>query len=59
VLSGSLRDYTAFSGPVDPYETPNLIFIGDDTSSASARIRLSYVSVAALDNRIYLPMIAK
>ena len=45
ILSGKLRDYTAFSGSVDPYETPNLIFLGDDTTSASANIKLSSVFV--------------
>lgn len=45
ILSGKLRDYTAFSGSPDPYETPNLIFLGDDNTSANANIRLSSVSV--------------
>jgi hypothetical protein len=35
-------------GPVNPYRTPNFIFLGDDTSSAQARIKLAYVAVAAL-----------
>ncbi|HEY9851284.1 MAG TPA: DUF4347 domain-containing protein [Leptolyngbyaceae cyanobacterium] len=45
ILSGKLRDYTAFSGFPDPYQTPNFIFLGDNTTSASANIRLSSVSV--------------
>jgi VCBS repeat-containing protein len=45
ILSGSLRDYSAFSGPIDPYETPNFIFLGDNTTSARATMRLSYISV--------------
>jgi hypothetical protein len=48
ILSGSLRDYTAFNPPPlypDPYEIENLIFLGDDTTSASATIKLAYVSV--------------
>ena len=35
-LEGRLRDYSAFVGPIDPYETANMIFLGDDTGSASA-----------------------
>ncbi|GBC63654.1 hypothetical protein DENIS_4652 [Desulfonema ishimotonii] len=48
ILSGPLRDYSAFSGapPLNyPYQTPNFIFLGDDTSSASAAIRLKSVRV--------------
>lgn len=45
ILTGRLRDYTNFSGPIDPYETPNFIFLGDDTTSAQARIKLSFVAV--------------
>ena len=47
VLNGTLRDYTAFSGPMDPYETANLIFLGDDTTSSSARVEISRVSLTA------------
>jgi hypothetical protein len=50
ILSGNLRDYTAFNGFPDPYETPNLIFLGDDTSSASAKIQLSYVAAGPISN---------
>jgi len=46
VLSGPVRDYTAFTGPVDPYETPNFLFFGDNTSSAQAASALKrYVLV--------------
>ena len=48
ILSGTVRDYTAFAPPnplLDVYELPNFIFLGDDTSSASADIKLAYVSV--------------
>jgi hypothetical protein len=64
ILSGKLRDYTAFNGFPDPYETPNLIFLGDDTSSASATISLAYVAVGpignigpSLDRKVYLPLL--
>ncbi len=42
-LSGPVRDYTAFVGPLDPYETPNFIFLGDDTGSALASVSLKRV----------------
>ncbi len=63
ILTGRLRDYTNFSGPIDPYETPNFIFLGDNTTSAEARIRLSFVSVStavsppADDYLSYLPFV--
>lgn len=34
LLEGALRDYTAFGNP--PYVLPNFLFLGDNTSSASA-----------------------
>jgi hypothetical protein len=45
ILSGPLRDYTAFTGTPDPYEYPNFLFLGDDTASAKAKVKLSAVSV--------------
>jgi len=45
ILMGPVRDYSAFEGFPDPYQTPNFLFIGDNTTSAQARIRLSYVSI--------------
>ena len=45
ILNGTLRDYTAFSGLLDPYETANLLFIGDDTTSASVKFAISRVSL--------------
>jgi hypothetical protein len=45
VLSGLLRDYTlAPPPPLNPYNTPNLIFLGDDTSAAQAILKLAAVS---------------
>ena len=49
ILSGPLRDYSIFEGFPDPYQTPNFLFIGDNTTSAQARIRLGYVSVTGLE----------
>ncbi|MCS6813316.1 MAG: DUF4347 domain-containing protein [Cyanobacteria bacterium] len=45
VLSGRLRNYTAFNKTPDPYETANLIFFGDNTPSAQARFRLNAISI--------------
>ena len=49
ILTGPLRNYTAFVPPVpdvpDPYEVPNAIFLGDNTSSARAIIQLARVAV--------------
>jgi hypothetical protein len=66
ILSGELRDYSAFNGFPDPYETPNLIFLGDDTSSASAKIQLAYVaagpiasSAPSLDRKLYLSLLMR
>ncbi|MEY2911046.1 MAG: Leukotoxin [Cyanobacteriota bacterium] len=44
-LSGSLRNYTSFVGSIDPYETPNFIFLGDNTTSAKANINLGSVTL--------------
>jgi hypothetical protein len=51
ILRGRLRDYTTFEGPVNPYRTPNFIFLGDDTGSARAVIRLAYVALTTNDKR--------
>lgn len=59
LLTGDLRDYTAFTGFPDPYETPNLIFLGDDTTSASAAVRLAHVEVTAPLASVYLPFLAR
>jgi hypothetical protein len=48
VLSGPLRNYTFFAGFPDPYETRNLLFMGDDTSSAESRSFLAAVSIQPL-----------
>lgn len=37
ILTGARKDYTAFAGFPDPYETPNFLFFGDNTTSASGR----------------------
>jgi hypothetical protein len=45
VLTGAIRDYTGYTGALDPYETPNFLFFGDDTGSASARTEISRFEV--------------
>jgi len=42
----------------NPYSTPNLIFLGDDTSSAQATLKLAAASVVdAPPFNVYLPLI--
>lgn len=47
ILTGTLRNYAAFNSPPipDPYETPNFLFFGDNTTSAQGRFRLNQVTV--------------
>jgi len=46
VLQGALRDYSAHSAPV--YGTPNLLFFGDDTSSAGGAVELYRIAVTPI-----------
>lgn len=45
LLTGPVRDYSAFDGFPDPYQTPNFLFLGDDTTSSQSRVLLQFVSV--------------
>ena len=58
LLSGPVRDYGAFAGPLDPYETPNFLALSDNTSSARATVRLAAVAVGA-GHRQFLPLISR
>jgi hypothetical protein len=49
ILNGPLRDYSKFEGFPDPYQSPNFLFLGDDTTSAQARIQLNYLSVTGTE----------
>ena len=49
ILTGPLRDYGKFEGFPDPYQTPNFLFMGDNTTSAQARVSLSYVSITGTE----------
>lgn len=68
ILSGTIRDYTAWDsgipGAPDPYETPNLIFFGDNSSNGRSQtwirdITIHYNTDESIEYNIYLPMIIK
>jgi hypothetical protein len=43
ILSGPVRDYTAFVGVFNPYSIPDFLFFGDDTTSAAGSFILKKV----------------
>ncbi len=45
ILSGPVRNYTAFTGFPDVYETPDFLFLGDDTTSAAADVTIQSVAL--------------
>ena len=46
VLSGMLRDYSAYTGlGQDAYRTRNFLFFGDNTSSAQANFAIDYAAI--------------
>lgn len=45
ILSGSVKDYSPASPNPDPYGTPNFVFLGDDTGSASAQFELGRITL--------------
>ena len=49
ILSGTLRDYSPFAGSIDPYETPNFLFFGDNTTRGESRVVLGSILVATHD----------
>jgi hypothetical protein len=49
ILTGPVRDYRGFEGFPDPYETPTFLFLGDDTTSAQARVRIHFISVTGAE----------
>jgi hypothetical protein len=68
IFSGSLRNYSAFTPPPglpNPYTSTNFLSLGDNSSSARARIKLIAVSMTTPPNPIaepaltYLPLIFK
>ncbi len=52
LLSGTLRNYTAFMGILDPYETPNFLFFGDNTSSSGGSWELKTVDLTGLPSSV-------
>jgi hypothetical protein len=44
ILTGGLRTYNP-TVPINPYETPDFIFLGDDSTSAQASVNLGAVSL--------------
>ena len=70
ILTGSVRDYSAWEPPLpgmdDPYEQPNFIFFGDNTTSAQGETWFAYASITSnapsvpeTNNIVYLPVILK
>jgi hypothetical protein len=62
ILSGNLRDYSAFSGgpPFNtafPYNQTNFTFFGDDTSSASASVQIASIQVVPEPGAILLGVV--
>lgn len=60
LLRGPLRDYSSFGGPFGQvYRTPNLIFLGDNSSNGSSRVRLVEVRVATAGHALALPLVER
>ncbi|MGB7873379.1 MAG: hypothetical protein WBL25_03270 [Anaerolineales bacterium] len=49
ILNGPVRDYSDFEDFPDPYQTPNFLFLGDDTTSAQARVQLEFVAITGAE----------
>lgn len=45
LFGGAVRDYSAFGAP---YTSTNFLFMGDDTSSAAARVQIARVGLSAV-----------
>ncbi len=54
ILSGPVRDYTAFSGFPNPYSSTNLLFFGDDTTSAGGTIVLKKIMLITAPQLVVL-----
>lgn len=69
VLSGTVRDYTAWESPTipgytfpDPYETPNLIFFGDNSSQGGSQTWIRDIVINTdvdFAHETYLPIVIK
>lgn len=59
ILTGPLRDYSATSTPFGPiYSATDLLFIGDDTSSAGGAFQLTSVTVVPEPGSVVLAAVA-
>jgi hypothetical protein len=59
VLTGPVRDYSSANVNFNPYTIPNLIFFGDDTSSAQAMITLKAVTLRSPLFQVFLPIVMR
>ncbi len=48
IVSGRLRDYRNFSGSVDPYELPNFLFFGDNTTRGESLSHLARIAAGGM-----------
>ena len=55
ILSGPVRDYTAFNGFPNPYSSTNFLFFGDDTTSAGGAFILKKVGLITAPQLVALP----
>ena len=55
ILTGPVRDYTAFVGFPNPYSNPNFLFIGDDTTSAGGAVVLNQVVLVTASQLVAWP----
>lgn len=59
ILTGPLRNYSNFQPPnqliPDPYNIPNFVFFGDNTTSASGRFELGDVAVQTATRLRFVP----
>ena len=55
ILSGPVRDYSAFNGFPDPYSSPDFLFFGDDTTSAGGVLILKKVVLITAPQLVALP----
>jgi hypothetical protein len=45
LLQGGLRNYTSFSGSIDPYELPSFLFFGDNTTRGEAEFEIAKIQI--------------
>jgi hypothetical protein len=56
VLAGPLRNYSSFGAP---YNLPSFVFLGDDTTSAAAVVRIASVAASTTEATIWLPLVIR